>query len=126
MECLYNPNLNPTLDLSELQAVHNELRHDYNQNHFVRNSAFQAAVAGMDSEARNTLVTFLERATTTEFSGFLLFKVGRGVCMAKQQLVWQSAVAGPAGSRLLRLCCCCCSCCCCCVCSCCQGSAVGC
>jgi magnesium-protoporphyrin IX monomethyl ester (oxidative) cyclase len=98
MERLFSPALNPTLDLSELQAVHNELRNDYNQNHFVRNSVFQAAVAGMDSEARKTFVTFLERATTTEFSGFLLFKVGHRVVLniSKQQAAAQAAAAPVA------------------------------
>jgi magnesium-protoporphyrin IX monomethyl ester (oxidative) cyclase len=75
LERLFSPELNPNRDLLELQAVHAELRNDFNQNHFVRDPAFQAAAAAMDSEARSTLLTFLERATTTEFSGFLLFKV---------------------------------------------------
>ncbi|MFW6296425.1 MAG: magnesium-protoporphyrin IX monomethyl ester (oxidative) cyclase [Halothece sp.] len=66
------------LDLSsqeaEIQAVLQEMRNDYNRNHFVRDEEFNQSWEHIDEETRLAFVDFLERSCTSEFSGFLLFK----------------------------------------------------
>ena len=59
---------------TELDAVVQELRNDYNQKHFVRNEKFQQNWDHIDEKTRMAFVDFLERSCTSEFSGFLLFK----------------------------------------------------
>jgi magnesium-protoporphyrin IX monomethyl ester (oxidative) cyclase len=66
------------MDLSvneaELRALVEELRIDYNQKHFVRDSQFDQAWDHIDGETRQLFMEFLERSCTAEFSGFLLYK----------------------------------------------------
>jgi magnesium-protoporphyrin IX monomethyl ester (oxidative) cyclase len=59
---------------TELQAVVQELRADYNRHHFVRDEEFQQDWDHVDGEKRQAFIDFLERSCTSEFSGFLLFK----------------------------------------------------
>lgn len=59
---------------SELLAVVEELRADYNRHHFVRDREFEQSWEHIDTETRRTFIDFLERSCTSEFSGFLLFK----------------------------------------------------
>lgn len=58
----------------ELLASLEELRADYNRFHFVRNEEFEQSWEHLDENTRNIFIDFLERACTSEFSGFLLFK----------------------------------------------------
>jgi magnesium-protoporphyrin IX monomethyl ester (oxidative) cyclase len=66
------------LDISanetELLAVVEELRADYNRHHFVRDDEFTQTWDHIDGEKRRAFIDFLERSCTSEFSGFLLFK----------------------------------------------------
>ncbi|MBG1268513.1 magnesium-protoporphyrin IX monomethyl ester (oxidative) cyclase [Nostoc sp. WHI] len=66
------------LDISaqetELLAIVEELRADYNRHHFVRDEEFQQCWDHIDGETRVAFIDFLERSCTSEFSGFLLFK----------------------------------------------------
>jgi len=66
------------LDISaqetELLAIVEELRADYNRHHFVRDEEFQQCWDHIDGETRLAFIDFLERSCTSEFSGFLLFK----------------------------------------------------
>lgn len=59
---------------TELQAVIEELRADYNQRHFVRDKEFKQSWDHLEGETRRAFIDFLERSCTSEFSGFLLFK----------------------------------------------------
>jgi magnesium-protoporphyrin IX monomethyl ester (oxidative) cyclase len=59
---------------SELQAICEEFRKDYNRHHFVRNEEFEGAADKLDPETRKVFVEFLEQSCTSEFSGFLLYK----------------------------------------------------
>lgn len=59
---------------SELRAVVEELRADYNRHHFVRDAEFEQSWEHIDGETRRAFIDFLERSCTSEFSGFLLFK----------------------------------------------------
>jgi magnesium-protoporphyrin IX monomethyl ester (oxidative) cyclase len=59
---------------TELRAVIDELRADYNRHHFVRDEEFQQCWNHIDGERRRAFIDFLERSCTSEFSGFLLFK----------------------------------------------------
>jgi magnesium-protoporphyrin IX monomethyl ester (oxidative) cyclase len=59
---------------SELRAIVEELRADYNRHHFVRDSEFEQSWNHIDGEKRKAFIDFLERSCTSEFSGFLLFK----------------------------------------------------
>ncbi|WP_026734153.1 magnesium-protoporphyrin IX monomethyl ester (oxidative) cyclase [Fischerella sp. PCC 9605] len=59
---------------TELQAIVQELRTDYNRHHFVRDEEFQQNWDRIDGEKRLAFIDFLERSCTSEFSGFLLFK----------------------------------------------------
>jgi magnesium-protoporphyrin IX monomethyl ester (oxidative) cyclase len=59
---------------AELEAVVQELRIDYNRNHFKRDQEFEKSWEHIDGTTRSAFVDFLERSCTSEFSGFLLFK----------------------------------------------------
>jgi len=74
MERLFSVELNPNLDMAEINASLNEFRQDYNQKHFVRNASFKDAADKISGETRRIFVEFLERSCTAEFSGFLLYK----------------------------------------------------
>lgn len=75
MEQLFSQQINPNLDMEELEAMCTEFKNDYNQRHFVRNDSFKAAAEGITGETRKIFIEFLERSCTAEFSGFLLYKV---------------------------------------------------
>jgi magnesium-protoporphyrin IX monomethyl ester (oxidative) cyclase len=75
MERLFSKELNPNIDMDELEAMATEFRNDYNQRHFVRNETFKAAAEKITGETRKIFIEFLERSCTAEFSGFLLYKV---------------------------------------------------
>ena len=74
MERLFANEINPNLDETEINAILNEFREDFNQKHFVRNDAFKAAADNIKGEPRRIFIEFLERSCTAEFSGFLLYK----------------------------------------------------
>ena len=74
MEALFSQELNPTLNMDEIEASVEEFRKDYNQTHFVRNSEFKGAADKIEGATRKIFVEFLERSCTAEFSGFLLYK----------------------------------------------------
>lgn len=59
---------------TELLAILEEFRVDYNRHHFVRNELFDGSWDNIDDETRRLFVEFLERSCTAEFSGFLLYK----------------------------------------------------
>jgi len=59
---------------SELQAILEEFRTDYNRNHFVRDQEFEQSWDHIDGDTRKLFIEFLERSCTAEFSGFLLYK----------------------------------------------------
>ncbi|CAN1209063.1 hypothetical protein TUMEXPCC7403_02490 [Tumidithrix helvetica PCC 7403] len=59
---------------AEVMAILEELRTDYNRNHFIRNDEFKQSWDHIDGETRRAFIDFLERSCTSEFSGFLLFK----------------------------------------------------
>jgi len=74
MERLFSNEINPNLDETEINAILNEFREDFNQKHFVRNDEFKAAADSIKGEPRRIFIEFLERSCTAEFSGFLLYK----------------------------------------------------
>merc|ERR1712139_722583 len=74
MEQLLKTELNPNLNMDELEACLEEFRADYNQRHFVRNDTFKAAADRITGNTRKIFIEFLERSCTAEFSGFLLYK----------------------------------------------------
>jgi magnesium-protoporphyrin IX monomethyl ester (oxidative) cyclase len=74
MERLFSTQINPNLDIVEINAILNEFREDFNQKHFVRNDEFKAAADEIKGEPRRIFIEFLERSCTAEFSGFLLYK----------------------------------------------------
>lgn len=92
MEQLFSQQINPNLDMDELEAMCTEFKNDYNQRHFVRNESFKAAAENITGETRKIFIEFLERSCTAEFSGFLLYKVGMSVvnasCESADNLVW--------------------------------------
>jgi magnesium-protoporphyrin IX monomethyl ester (oxidative) cyclase len=59
---------------TELEAVVQELRNDYNRHHFRRNEEFEKSWEHINGTTRTAFIEFLERSCTSEFSGFLLFK----------------------------------------------------
>lgn len=61
-------------NLDEIQAIVEEFKVDYNQDHFIRDKEFSVAWNNFDPKTRNTFCEFLERSSTAEFSGFLLYK----------------------------------------------------
>eukprot|EP00667_Euglena_gracilis_P013148 EG_transcript_13553 len=75
-ECarMFSKEINPRLDMKELEAMRTEFVKDYNQNHFVRNDKFKPAAEWVSGDNRKIFVEFLERSCTAEFSGFLLYK----------------------------------------------------
>jgi magnesium-protoporphyrin IX monomethyl ester (oxidative) cyclase len=66
------------LDLSrqetELRAMLEEMRADYNRYHFSRDDEFQQAWDHIEEDTRQAFIDYLERSCISEFSGFLLFK----------------------------------------------------
>lgn len=74
MERLFSLQLNPQIDMSEIDACLREFRTDYNQTHFVRNDSFKKAADSVQGDTRKIFIEFLERSCTAEFSGFLLYK----------------------------------------------------
>ena len=74
MERLFSTEITPNLDETEINAILNEFREDFNQKHFVRNDEFKAAADQIKGEPRRIFIEFLERSCTAEFSGFLLYK----------------------------------------------------
>ena len=67
-------NLNIDSNRSELEAIIEEFRVDYNQHHFVRDQEFNQSWAHFDKRTKSLIIEFLERSCTAEFSGFLLYK----------------------------------------------------
>lgn len=59
---------------SEIEAIIEEFRIDYNRNHFIRDKEFSNTWDFFDDKTRNIFIEFLERSCTAEFSGFLLYK----------------------------------------------------
>ncbi|PNH06134.1 Magnesium-protoporphyrin IX monomethyl ester [oxidative] cyclase 1, chloroplastic [Tetrabaena socialis] len=74
MEELFSDQINPNLDMAELESCLQEFRNDYNKTHFVRNETFKAAADKVTGPTRKIFIEFLERSCTAEFSGFLLYK----------------------------------------------------
>ncbi|KIZ05236.1 magnesium-protoporphyrin IX monomethylester (oxidative) cyclase [Monoraphidium neglectum] len=74
MEQIFSQQINPNLNMAELDAMLAEFRNDYNQRHFVRNETFKAAAENITGPTRKIFIEFLERSCTAEFSGFLLYK----------------------------------------------------
>ena len=67
-------NMNIKKNLSEIQAVVEEFRYDYNRDHFIRDQSFEVKLKNLDSRTKDLFAGFLERSCTAEFSGFLLYK----------------------------------------------------
>jgi magnesium-protoporphyrin IX monomethyl ester (oxidative) cyclase len=61
-------------NLEEVQAILDEFRSDYNQQHFIRDKEFTVKWELFDEKTKNFFIEFLERSCTAEFSGFLLYK----------------------------------------------------
>ena len=74
MERLFSLELNPNIDMAEIEACLREFKTDYNQTHFVRNDSFKKAADNVQGDVRKIFIEFLERSCTAEFSGFLLYK----------------------------------------------------
>lgn len=74
MEKLFSLEINPNLDMVEIEASLQEFKNDYNQTHFVRNETFKQAADNIQGDTRKIFIEFLERSCTAEFSGFLLYK----------------------------------------------------
>ncbi|GFR51434.1 hypothetical protein Agub_g13724 [Astrephomene gubernaculifera] len=74
MEQIFSQEINPNLDMEELNACLTEFRNDYNKIHFVRNETFKDAADKITGDTRKIFIEFLERSCTAEFSGFLLYK----------------------------------------------------
>ncbi|KAJ9525238.1 hypothetical protein QJQ45_020778 [Haematococcus lacustris] len=74
MERLFSKEINPNINMEELNACLAEFRQDYNKKHFVRNQTFAPAAAAIQGPTRKIFIEFLERSCTAEFSGFLLYK----------------------------------------------------
>nr|YP_010207049.1 acsF [Alaria praelonga]UAX21646.1 acsF [Alaria praelonga] len=67
-------NLDINSNKSELEAIIEEFRMDYNQHHFIRDQEFNQSWAHFDKRTKSLITEFLERSCTAEFSGFLLYK----------------------------------------------------
>ncbi|MBO9998843.1 MAG: magnesium-protoporphyrin IX monomethyl ester (oxidative) cyclase [Cyanobacteria bacterium SID2] len=67
-------NMDLSLQEEEIETMLNEMRADYNRDHFVRDEEFEQSWDHIDEETRAHFIDFLERSCTSEFSGFLLFK----------------------------------------------------
>ncbi len=50
MEQIFSKEINPHLDMEELEAMLTEFRSDYNQRHFVRNETFKSAAEKISGE----------------------------------------------------------------------------
>nr|WDB00675.1 magnesium-protoporphyrin IX monomethyl ester cyclase [Cavernulicola chilensis] len=59
---------------AEIEAIVEELKKDYNKQHFIRDEEFDKAWGQLDHNTKSLFVEFLERSCTAEFSGFLLYK----------------------------------------------------
>lgn len=59
---------------SEIEAIVEEFRIDYNRDHFIRDKEFSKTWENFDEKTKNIFIEFLERSCTAEFSGFLLYK----------------------------------------------------
>lgn len=59
---------------SEIEAIVEEFRIDYNRDHFIRDKEFSNTWEFFDEKTRQIFIEFLERSCTAEFSGFLLYK----------------------------------------------------
>jgi len=66
--------LDVSSNLSEIQAIVEEFRLDYNRDHFIRDKEFLTTWDFFDKATENIFIEFLERSCTAEFSGFLLYK----------------------------------------------------
>jgi magnesium-protoporphyrin IX monomethyl ester (oxidative) cyclase len=66
--------LDITSNQSEIEAIVEEFRMDYNRDHFVRDQEFFQSWDKFDNKTRTIFIEFLERSCTAEFSGFLLYK----------------------------------------------------
>lgn len=66
--------LNLSAQETELKAMLEEMRADYNRHHFVRDQTFEQSWEHIDGESRRAFIEYLERSCISEFSGFLLFK----------------------------------------------------
>ncbi len=66
--------LDITSNVSEIEAIVEEFRIDYNRDHFIRDKEFLNTWTFFDEKTRNIFIEFLERSCTAEFSGFLLYK----------------------------------------------------
>jgi len=61
-------------NINEFEALLEELKADYNRQHFIRDEEFEKGWQNLDSKTKNIFIEFLERSCTAEFSGFLLYK----------------------------------------------------
>jgi len=61
-------------NLDEIKCIVEELRKDYNKDHFIRDKEFLKSWDSFDNATRKIFIEFLERSCTAEFSGFLLYK----------------------------------------------------
>lgn len=66
--------INISSNIEEIQAILDEFRIDFNQQHFVRDKAFIVDWNNFDKTTKDFFIEFLERSCTAEFSGFLLYK----------------------------------------------------
>ena len=66
--------LDVSSNISEIEAIVEEFRIDYNRDHFIRDKEFSNTWDVFDERTRNIFIEFLERSCTAEFSGFLLYK----------------------------------------------------
>lgn len=58
----------------EFEALLEELRADYNRQHFIRDQEFEQPWDQLNRKTKALFIEFLERSCTAEFSGFLLYK----------------------------------------------------
>jgi magnesium-protoporphyrin IX monomethyl ester (oxidative) cyclase len=61
-------------NIEEIEAINEEFRVDYNQEHFIRDKEFAQSWKHFDEKTKALFIEFLERSCTAEFSGFLLYK----------------------------------------------------
>lgn len=61
-------------NISEVEAIIEEFRIDYNRDHFIRDKEFLTTWNNFDDKTKTIFIEFLERSCTAEFSGFLLYK----------------------------------------------------
>jgi magnesium-protoporphyrin IX monomethyl ester (oxidative) cyclase len=66
--------LNVKENESEIKAIIEEFRLDYNRDHFIRDKEFNNLLKFTDESLKKIFIEFLERSCTAEFSGFLLYK----------------------------------------------------